>query len=56
MIQSFNPATEEVLATFSALSQEDIHEKISLAQNCYYSWKKLSVAERKVPMSDWQIS
>src|SRR3989344_1779758 len=45
-IQSKNPATEEVLKSFSEISGKELENKISLASDAFESWKKTSFAER----------
>ncbi|WP_151756606.1 NAD-dependent succinate-semialdehyde dehydrogenase [Dictyobacter vulcani] len=45
-IQSINPATEEVLETFEAYSQEQIEEALTDASTAFKSWRKTSFAER----------
>ncbi len=47
-IQSKNPATEEVLKTFSEISDKELEKKISLASQTFHSWKKTSFKERAV--------
>lgn len=49
-IQSTNPATGEVFATFDELTDAQVEEKLALAQSTYESWSKLSFEERAKPM------
>lgn len=49
-IQSTNPATGEVFATFDELTDVQVEEKLALAQSTYESWSKLSFEERAKPM------
>jgi succinate-semialdehyde dehydrogenase/glutarate-semialdehyde dehydrogenase len=49
-IQSKNPATEEVLKSFSEISSKELEEKLSLASNAFKLWKKTSFKERAVLM------
>ncbi len=46
MIQSKNPATEEVLKSFKEISNEELEKKVSLASKAFESWKKASFKER----------
>jgi len=50
MIQSKNPATEEVLKSFKEISDKELEEKVSLASKAFDSWKKTSFKERAVLM------
>ncbi len=45
-IQSKNPSTEEILKTFSEITEAELEEKISLASSAFSSWKKTSFEER----------
>lgn len=45
-IQSINPATKEILWSYTELSAEAVETKLSLAQTAYDSWRTLSYAER----------
>ncbi len=46
MIQSKNPATEEVLKTFKEISDKELEKKLALADKAFKSWKKTSFKER----------
>jgi acyl-CoA reductase-like NAD-dependent aldehyde dehydrogenase len=46
LIQSVNPATEEVLATFEPATSEHIEEALSGAQRAFRQWRRTSFAER----------
>lgn len=50
MIQSTNPTTGEVFATFDELTDEQLEQKVAVAQATYDLWHKLSFAERAKPM------
>lgn len=45
-IQSLNPATGLVEKTFSALTADEIQEKIALADRAFASWKQTGFADR----------
>ena len=45
-IQSKNPSTEEILKTFTEITEVELEEKVSLASNAFSSWKKTSFEER----------
>lgn len=49
-IQSKNPATEEVLKTFTEISSEELEGKLALAEEAFKSWKQTSFKERAVLM------
>lgn len=46
-IQSQNPATGEIVKTFSELTDSEIETKLSLADKTFQTWKLTSFAERK---------
>ncbi|MDB2385424.1 NAD-dependent succinate-semialdehyde dehydrogenase [Polaribacter sp.] len=43
---SINPATEEEIATYKRLSENEIKEKIDEANEAYLSWKQTSISHR----------
>ncbi len=45
-IQSKNPTTEEVLKTFTEISNEELEKKVSLAVKTFETWSKTSFKER----------
>jgi len=45
-LQSVNPTTGEVLATFDVLSRSEIDEKLVGARQAFVVWRALSIAER----------
>ncbi|MDP3981738.1 MAG: NAD-dependent succinate-semialdehyde dehydrogenase [Chlamydiota bacterium] len=47
VIESRNPATEEVLAEFNELTIPEIEHRVGLAQKAFESWEKMTYAERK---------
>lgn len=47
---SKNPATGEVMQEFDELTSEQIDAKIGKAQEAFHKWRKMSFAERAVPM------
>ncbi len=49
-IQSKNPTTEEILKTFSEITEKELEKKISLASKAFKSWKKTSFKERAILM------
>src|SRR3989440_4671910 len=49
-IQSINPATEEVLASFGEFSLAEIDEALDEATAAFKQWRAASFAERAVPM------
>ncbi|KKP87118.1 MAG: Aldehyde Dehydrogenase [Parcubacteria group bacterium GW2011_GWC1_35_8] len=50
MIQSKNPATEEVLKSFKEVSEKELEKKLSLAKKAFESWKRTSFKERATLM------
>ncbi len=49
-IQSRNPATEEVLATFEPFTNEQVDDALDGAEDAFRVWRERSFAERAVPM------
>ncbi|EKE14616.1 MAG: Succinate-semialdehyde dehydrogenase [uncultured bacterium] len=47
---SINPATEEILAEFSILTNDQLEKKIGLSNDAFKKWRKVSFAEKKVLM------
>lgn len=47
IIQSLDPATEEVLATFELFSTVQIDEALTAAHTAFHSWRETSFAERR---------
>ncbi len=45
-VQTLNPATNEVLKTYTLLSKSEITEKLQQAENAFQSWKNTSFVER----------
>jgi acyl-CoA reductase-like NAD-dependent aldehyde dehydrogenase len=45
-VQSINPATEEVGATFDLSSPEDVEQVLTKATGAYRQWRHTSFAER----------
>lgn len=45
-LQSINPATEEVVNTFEELTDEQVKQKLELANKAYSSWRTSSFEER----------
>jgi acyl-CoA reductase-like NAD-dependent aldehyde dehydrogenase len=45
-IQTINPATEEVVKTFEAYSEEQIDEALGQAREAFLSWRNTTFAER----------
>ena len=50
-IQTINPATEELLASYDCLNQEEIQYKVEQGHQAYLLWKKTSFTERKELMA-----
>lgn len=50
-IETFNPATEQVLASYNCLDEQEINNKIDQSHHAYLSWKKTDFATRKQLMS-----
>lgn len=50
LIQSINPATEDVLATFEASTPEQIERALKCAHDTYRKWRTTSFAERATLM------
>ena len=46
-IQSKNPYTEEIIDTYSELTEEEVQAKLAQAQSTFLSWRNTSIAERK---------
>ena len=49
-IQSINPATEEVLASFDAFTPDQVDEAIGQADDAFRAWRPRSFSERALPM------
>ena len=49
-IQTKNPATGEVIATFEELTEAQLESKLALAESAYASWRKTTFAERSALM------
>lgn len=49
-IQSFNPATDELLQSFEEYSEEKIEQILQKSETCFISWKQVSLAEKKQKM------
>jgi len=49
-IQSINPATEEVLASFTASTPQQVEQALHSAETAYRTWRRASFAERGVSM------
>lgn len=47
-IISKNPATEEMMMTFEELSDDQVEEKLGIAQNAFELWRKTSFMERRM--------
>jgi len=45
-VQTINPATNEVLKTYTLLSESEIIEKLQNSEDAFQDWKKTSFAER----------
>jgi succinate-semialdehyde dehydrogenase / glutarate-semialdehyde dehydrogenase len=50
VIQSLNPATEEVIATFESTRSEQVDQAIESAQRTYRSWRRTTFTERAACM------
>ncbi len=50
MFTSQNPATEEILATFPELTDDEIEQKLASAERAFRAWRLTSWEERRVPM------
>ena len=46
-IQSFNPATEEVIKDFPEMSEQEIENKLAIAQTTFESYRNTDFAYRK---------
>ncbi len=46
MIQTINPATEEILQEYEEFTDKQIEEKISAADNAFKDWRKTSLSHR----------
>ena len=49
-MQSINPTTEEIIAEYPELNEEQIEQKLALAQRTFVAWKQTSFSERKEKM------
>jgi succinate-semialdehyde dehydrogenase / glutarate-semialdehyde dehydrogenase len=49
-IQSINPATEEVLASFEPFTSDQVDEAIGQADDAFRAWRERSFSERAGPM------
>lgn len=49
-IQSINPTTEEILETYTELTEDEIDEKIDIAHRAFEAWKRTSFEVRKERM------
>ncbi len=49
-IQSVNPATEEVLATYEPFTPAQVDKAVGQAQDAFRAWRERSFDERAVPM------
>lgn len=49
-ISSINPATQEILKTFEALTAEQLEEKLSRAQQAYFDHRRTAFSERAAMM------
>lgn len=51
-IQTINPATEQILANYVCLNEQEIHHKIDQSHEVYLSWKRTDFATRKKLMTN----
>src|SRR5579884_2088903 len=51
-IQSVNPATEEVLAEYSEMSDAEIERALAQAQAAHEKWRETSFAERRARVNE----
>lgn len=49
-IQSVNPATEEVLASYDAFTEAQVDRALDEAQDAFRAWRERSFSDRAVPM------
>ena len=45
-IETINPATGKVIATYNSMSVEEVNQKTKNARNSFENWKKLDISER----------
>jgi acyl-CoA reductase-like NAD-dependent aldehyde dehydrogenase len=45
-IETINPSTGKVIATYNSMSTEEINQKTKNARNSFEKWKKLDISER----------
>lgn len=50
-IISQNPATENILQSYTPLTSDELDQKIALSKSAYISWKKLTFSERSQYMT-----
>ena len=50
VMQTFNPATGEIIATYQALSRTEVTGIIGRAQNAFNSWKEVRLSVRTEKM------
>ena len=44
--QSINPATEELIAEYPYISDDELNQKLDSADNAFHTWRKTSFADR----------
>ncbi|HKZ61974.1 MAG TPA: aldehyde dehydrogenase family protein, partial [Nitrososphaera sp.] len=45
-IETINPSTEKVIATYESMSLEEVSRKVKAARDAFAKWKQLDLAER----------
>ncbi len=50
IIQTVNPATEQILQSYNCLNDQEIDEKLDRAHDTYLEWRKTSFSQRKALM------
>ncbi|KTD73382.1 NAD-dependent succinate-semialdehyde dehydrogenase [Legionella tucsonensis] len=50
IIQTVNPATEQILQSYDCMSEQEVDKKLSEAHEAYLEWKKTSFSKRKTLM------
>lgn len=50
IIQTVNPATEQILQSYDCMNEQEVDKKLSEAHEAYLEWKKTSFSKRKTLM------
>ncbi|HHF7365535.1 TPA: NAD-dependent succinate-semialdehyde dehydrogenase [Legionella bozemanae] len=50
IIQTVNPATEQILQSYDCMNEQDVEKKLNDSHEAYLEWKKTSFSQRKALM------